>query len=111
MTRYPGLVVDIDIESSHWARSLFRRMGVARRRATTSKLEIPDGAFKEIKYQYLYDIVTRVEKYKIPESLLINIDQTLTKYVHVSQSLLAKKNTKQVTIKGSSDRSTTAHLL
>ena len=106
----PGYVGQIDLESSSWAQSLFRRMGFVRRRGTTAKLEIPDGAFKEAQLLFTHDIVSKVDKYNIPDSLIINIDQTLTKYVSVSQSTLAKKNSKAVTIKGSSDkRSITAN--
>ena len=36
MERYPRLIGSVDIESSHWAQSLFRRMGFRRRQATTS---------------------------------------------------------------------------
>ena len=106
MARYPNLIGNVDVESSHWAQSLFRRMGFVRRRATTSKLQIPDGAFKEAKLIYLNDIVTKVNRYKIPNSLIINIDQTPTKYVPVGRTTLAQKNTKTVPVAGSSDKRT-----
>ena len=80
-------------------------MGFVRRRGTTAKLEIPDGAFKEAQLLFTHDIVSKVDKYNIPDSLIINIDQTPTKYVPVSRSTLAKKNSKAVAIKGSSDKS------
>ena len=54
-------------------------MGFLRRRATTTKLQIPEGAVKE---------ATLVEKFDI----IINIDQTPIKYVPVGQSSLAKKS-------------------
>ena len=106
MERYPRLIGSVDIESSHWAQSLFRRMGFRRRQATTSKLEIPEGALKEIKMLYHHDIVTKVAKFNIPDSLIINLDQTPTKYVPVGRTTLAKKNSKIVTIKGSKDKRT-----
>ena len=106
MARYPNLIGNVDVESSHWAQSLFRRMGFVRRRATTSKLQIPDGAFKEAKLIYLNNIVTKVNRYKIPNSLIINIDQTPTKYVPVGRTTLAQKNTKTVAVAGSSDKRT-----
>ena len=104
ISRNPGYVGQIDLESSSWAQSLFRRMGFVRRRGTTAKLEIPDGAFKEAQLLFTHDIVSKVDKYNIPDSLIINIDQTPTKYVPVSRSTLAKKNSKAVAIKGSSDK-------
>lgn len=106
MSRHTNVVGNIDIESSHWAQSLFRRMGYRRRRATTSKLEIPEGALKEAKLLFHHDIVSKVEKFKIPHSLIINLDQTPTKYVPVGRSSLAKKTSSTVTVKGSSDKRT-----
>ena len=48
--------------------------------------------------------MSKVDKCNIPDSLIINIDQTPTKYVPVSRSTLAKKNSKAVAVKGSSDK-------
>ena len=106
MERYPRLIGSVDIKSSHWAQSLFRRLGFRRRQATTSKLEIPEGALKEIKMLFHHNIVTKVAKFNIPDSLIINLDQTPTKYVPVGRTTLAKKNSKTVTIKGSTDKRT-----
>ena len=106
MERYPRLIGSVDIESSHWAQSFFHRMGFRRRQATTSKLEIPEGALKEIKMLFHHDIVTKVAKFNIPDSLIISLHQTPTKYVHVGRTTLAKKNSKTVTIKGSTDKRT-----
>ena len=93
----------LDLESS-WAQSLFRRMGLVRRRGTTAKLEIPDGAFKEAQLVFTHDIVSKVDKHDIPDCLIINIDQTPTKYAPVSQSAIAKKNSEAAAIRGSSDK-------
>jgi len=102
--KYPGEVGNIDLEFSSWAQSLFRRMGFTRRRKTSSKVDIPEAARKEIEYLFLHEIVNKVEKYQIPESLVINLDQTPLKIVQCSNSTLAKKNSKNVTIVGSSDK-------
>ena len=37
----------IDMDSSHWAQSLFRRMDFKKRMQTTGKVEITEGARKE----------------------------------------------------------------
>ena len=42
--RTPGVVGDIDFNSSHWAAGLFRRMGFVKRRKISSKVDIPAGA-------------------------------------------------------------------
>ena len=93
-----GYVRQADLHSSSWAQSLFRRMGFVRRRGTTIKLEIPDGAFKEAQLLFTHDIVSKVDKYNIPDSLTINIDQTPTKYVPVSRSTLPKLSQLKVTL-------------
>ena len=69
MTRNPHLNGNVDVESSHRAQNLCRRMGFRRRQATTSKLEIPEGALKEIKLLFHHDIVSKVENFSVPHSL------------------------------------------
>lgn len=51
--QHPGEIADLDLEPSYWAQSLFRRMGFVRRRHTATKVDIPDGARKEIEYVFL----------------------------------------------------------
>ena len=63
-------------------------MGFLRRRATTTKLQISEGAVKEATLLAPRYIVFKVEKFDI----IINIDQTPIKYVSVGQSSLAKKS-------------------
>ena len=46
--RVPQAVGNIDLESTAWACNLFKRMGFVKRRKTSSKVEIPDTARKEI---------------------------------------------------------------
>ena len=69
MKRNPHLIGNVDVESSHRVQSLYRRMGFRRRQATTSKLEIPEGALKEIKLLFHHDIVSKLENFSIPHSL------------------------------------------
>ena len=45
--KYPNAVGNIDIDSSSWAKSLFKRMGYVRRMKTSSKVKIPDGARRD----------------------------------------------------------------
>ena len=67
---------NIDLDSSHWVQSLFQRMDFKKRMQTSGKVEIPEGARKEAKLLYLQNIVTIVAKYKMPHSLIMNLDQT-----------------------------------
>ena len=47
--KYPYAVGNID--SSSWARSIFKRMGCVRRIKTSSKVKIPDGTRPEIEFR------------------------------------------------------------
>ena len=53
---------------------------------------------------HLYNIVTIVEKYKIPHSLFINLHQTPLKCIPTINHTMAKENSKSVAIAGSSDK-------
>lgn len=104
INRYPNSVGNIDIESSSWARSIFRRMGFVRRRKTSSKIEIPEAARKEIEYLFHHEIVSFKEKFDIPSSLILNLDQTPLKYAPVSNMTMAEKGSKSVVIEGAEDK-------
>ena len=45
-----------------------------------------------------------VEKYEIPHSLIMNLDQTPLKYIPAINHTMAKQNSKSVSIAGSSDK-------
>ena len=102
--KYPHTAGDVDVESSHWAKSLFRRMNFVRRRKTSSEVDIPEKARKEIEFLFLHEIVTKVEEHNIPSELIINIDQTPLKYVPVGNTTLAPRGKTSVTIEGSADK-------
>ena len=105
IARNPELELQhIDLDSSSWAKSLFKRMGFVRRMKTTGKPEIPAGAKKEAELLYLHDIISYIEEHNIPSNLVMNLDQTPLKYVPVSHHTLAKKGDKSVAIAGSSDK-------
>ena len=48
-------------------------MGFAKRTATTLRPEIPDGLQKEAELLFHHEIMPKVEKYKIPYSMILNI--------------------------------------
>ena len=89
--RNPGVVGNINVNPSRWAASLFWRMGFAKRHKTSSKVGIPDGARKEVKLLFHHDVVSSVEEFNIPETLIIKINQTPLKYVPVRKETTAKK--------------------
>ena len=79
--KYPGVIGGIDVDSSSWAQSLFHRMGFSRAGKSPQRLT----------YQQLYEIVLREEQYAIPDSLIINFDQTPLKLVECGNNTHAKK--------------------
>ena len=87
-----------------WAKSLFNCMGFVLRRKTTAKVLIPEGALKEAELKFHHQIANYVEKYQIPPSLIINFDQTPSKYVQISLNTMEKEGTKNVPIFGIDDK-------
>ena len=86
-----------------WAKSLLRRMGLVKRRASTkSKVSVEN--FEELKEQYLLDIKACVEMDEVPDELIINWDQTGIHYVPVSSWTMEKEGSKRVEIAGIDDK-------
>ena len=53
MRRYPKGVGKVEIENSEWAKSSFKRMHYRRRKATTAKLPMPPGIYKEMSFFFI----------------------------------------------------------
>ena len=103
--RYPEHELDhVQFRTHTWARSLFQRMGFVRRAGTTGKVEIPEGARKEVELTFIHEIVNKVEKFQIPPSLILNLDQTNSKYVSMNKTTLARQGSKSVPIAGLNDK-------
>ena len=83
-----------------WIQSLFHHVEFVRRAATTYKVEISEGAKKQAELFYLHTIFSTTEKYQIPKSMVLNLDQTPLKYAPCSRHTLERKNAKHVAIAG-----------
>ena len=94
----------LNIEESSWSKSLFKRMDYVRRLATTGKVEISEKLKAEIETVYSYGIVQKINEHKIPSSMIINLDQTSSKFVPGCNKTLAKKGCKSVPTAGSADK-------
>ena len=81
-------------------------MGFVRRMAMTGKVPISEEVRKEVEMTYFHSIVTTIENKKIPKSLVINLDQTPSKYVPGCNKTLAPKGVKNVSIARSTDKRT-----
>ena len=66
--------------------------------STTGKVEIPEGAMKEVEFLYLHNIVTIVKKYEIPQRWIWSSLKVHT----CNESRYGKTNSKSVSIAGSS---------
>ena len=73
--KYPNAFGNINIDSSSLTKSLFKRMRYVRRMKTSSKVKIPDSTRCEIEFLFHNEIVTTIEKYNIPGSMIINIEK------------------------------------
>ena len=104
MIRYPNKVGKINLNDSEYGKSVLQRMNYARWKGTTSKVALHDGISKENELLFHHQIVEKVERYDIPDSLILNFHQTSSKYVPAASKTLAKRNSKQVCIKGSDDK-------
>ena len=71
MHGYQGFVLDTEI---------IQENGFKKRAGTTSKVAIPQAVREEIELVFLHEIAYKAEKYKIPHSLILNLDQTPTKF-------------------------------
>ena len=58
---------------------------------STGKVEILEKLKAEIEIVCLYCIVQKINEYKIPSSMIINLDQTPSKFVSECNKTLAKK--------------------
>lgn len=94
----------IKVTGSSFAQSILRRMKFVRRFGTTGKVQISEDLRQELSKSYLYGIVSKIEKHKIPHSMVLNLDQTPSKYVPTSNKTMAKQGSKTVPIKGSTDK-------
>ena len=79
-------------------------MGFVKCHKTSSKVDIPDGARKDIKFLFHHDIASHVEEFNILETLIIDINKTQMKYAPVSKETVTKRNSASVTIEGSDDK-------
>ena len=54
--------------------------------SNTAKVPMPDKAWKETEFVFMNKIVKKIENYDIPHHQVINVSQTLLKYVPVDCS-------------------------
>ena len=90
-----------------WARSLYQRMKFSHRAVTTSRPVITRSLWVEVKSQFLYEITDKVLKRNIADELIINVDQTPSKFVGTDNVTMAAKGEKHISRAGSTDKRAT----
>jgi len=86
-----------------WAKSLLKRMNFTRRRATTKSSPQNDD-LKEVKQDFLAEVLETVEFNEIPPELIFNWDQTGINLVPSALWTMNKKGEKRVAIAGHLDK-------
>ena len=71
---------------------------------TTSKPTITHSIWVVARFIYLHEIVQAVSEHEIPDELVINVDQTPSKFVPTDKITMAEKGTKNIARKGGSDK-------
>ena len=86
-----------------WADSILLRMGLVKRKVTKSAKKVPPD-FADIKQAFLQRVTENVRENKVPPELVINWEQTGTKFVPTNQWTLAEQGAKQVDVTGLDDK-------
>ena len=86
----------MNLVSSSWTQNFFKGWVLSDECAP----QIPDQDVKEAKLLFQHQVVSIVEDDEIPESLIMNFDQSPMKYAPVSNSTLAKQGSKHIPITG-----------
>ena len=89
--------------SREWAKSVLRRMGYSKRRASSSTKISPEN-FADVQKLFLNDIRSVVVMEDIPEDLILNWDQTAMKIVPSSSWTMEKRGCKRVKISAADDK-------
>lgn len=79
------------------------RMRLVKRKATNAATKLPQD-LKDVKLAFLQRIKDTVARYAVPVSMVVNFDQTGSKFVPCSQWTMAEKGSKQVAVTGLDDK-------
>ncbi|CAC5423080.1 unnamed protein product [Mytilus coruscus] len=86
-----------------FAKSLLRCMGFVKRKGTKAVKHLPND-FDEIHQEYITKINNVREKHNIPDTLIINWDQTGCQLVPGGDWTMEKEGTQQISISGLNDK-------
>ena len=97
-----GQFSDFEMTRS-WVCSLYHHMDFSQRAAPKSRPIITWSLWEEINTQYLHDIALAVRRYNIPDELILNADQTPSKYGPTTNVTMAGQGTAHIPVRGADD--------
>ena len=75
-----------DFEVRSFVNSVYKRLNMTRQTSTMSRPAIPRAAWEEIRFQFLHKIAALVKEHNVPDVLILNADQTPSKYAPAENS-------------------------
>ena len=90
--------------TASWAKIIFKRMGFKRWSATTGKILIAEGDLKEEQLVHHYKIAITTYHYNVLHSIVVNLDQALSKFVKSVHNAMVQKCIANVEIVGSGNK-------
>ena len=96
-----GVTVEL---TNRWARGILTKLNWSKRKGTTGKVEPSPQFLAEEKFTFQRAISTAVSRHDIPDSLVLNIDQTPLSYISPGKYTFSFKGSKNVPIKGVDDK-------
>ena len=91
--------------SKSWAQLLLERMNYVKRKATTKFTPgMSSQEFERVKTRFLKQIARMVKLREIPDSLIINLDQTGIKLVSTGDWTMAAQGSRRVKVVGLGDK-------
>ena len=92
----------LDFEVRSFVNSVYKRLNMTRRTSTTSRPAIPRAAWEEIWFQFLHAAL--VKEHNVPDVLILNADQTPSKYAPTGNITMELNDSNHVAIAGSDDK-------
>jgi len=87
-----------------WARGVLKQLNWSKRKGTTGKVDPSPQFLAEEKFTYQRAISTAIMLHDIPDSLVVNIDQTPLSYVSPGKYTFSLKGSKTLPINGVDDK-------
>ena len=97
-----GSCLDFNVTRG-WISYLYKRMNMTRRMVTTSRPKITRTIWEDTHFIFLKEIAHAVSWHDIPDELIINVDQTLSKFVPTDVTMVVR-GTKHIPRTGGNDK-------